>query len=267
MKTKSLLFILFLFFGIAAYAGTIHTVQVYSDSMNKEVDALVITPDREGSFPVIYLLHGHGGHFKKWLEIKPKLPEIADRYGVVFVLPDAKNSWYWDSPKDPSYRYETFVAKELVAYVDGNYPTIRDRSKRAITGLSMGGHGELWISIRNPSVFGAGGSTSGGVDIRPFPKNWHMNLQLGDYETNQEIWDNHTVFTQVDSLKNGDLALIIDCGYGDFFFEVNNALHDKLMALGIDHDYLVRPGIHNDAYWAVSIDYQILFFMKYFNKK
>ena len=55
-------------------------------------------------------------------------------------------------------------------YIDGHYKTITDRKGRAITGLSMGGHGGLWTAIRHKDTFGACGSTSGGVDIRPFPK-------------------------------------------------------------------------------------------------
>ena len=39
----------------------------------------------------------------------------------------------------------------------------------------MGGHGAMWLGIRHKDVFGAAGSTSGGVDIRPFPQNWSMN--------------------------------------------------------------------------------------------
>ena len=83
----------------------------------------------------------HGGNEKQWLEMtKPDLPQMADRDSVIFVCPDAKNSWYWDSPKNPAYRYETFVYKELVTAIDAKYPTIKDRSARAITGFSMGGH-------------------------------------------------------------------------------------------------------------------------------
>lgn len=96
------------------------------------------------------------------------------RDSVIVVCPDGENSWYWDSPKDPSSRFETFVARELIDYVDAHYPTRGDRSGRAITGLSMGGHGGLWLSFRHKDTFGAGGSTSGGVDIRPFPENWEM---------------------------------------------------------------------------------------------
>ena len=69
----------------------------------------------------------------------------------------------------PESRYETFISKELIAYTDKNLNAIPDRSKRAITGLSMGGHGAMWNAIRHQDVFGAVGTTSGGMDIRPFP--------------------------------------------------------------------------------------------------
>ena len=39
-------------------------------------------------------------------------------------------------------------------------------------------------------------------------------------ETKQR-WDEHTVINQLDKIKNGDLAVIIDCGCDDFFLEVN----------------------------------------------
>jgi len=266
MKKFSLFFFL-LFISIAIHAANVDTVNVHSQAMNKKVQVVVISPEKKNTpSPVIYLLHGYSGNAKSWIQIKPNLPEIADRHNLIFVCPDGKNSWYWDSPKDPAFRYETFVSKELVNYIDTNYSTKKDRTARAITGLSMGGHGALWVAFHHTETFGAAGSTSGGVDIRPFPKNWEMSKQLGNLSDNPQIWETHTVINQIDKIKNGDLSLIIDCGYSDFFFEVNNNFHQKLLDKSIDHDYLVRPGGHNGEYWSNSIDYQILFFMKYFSK-
>ena len=50
-----------------------------------------------------------------------------------------------------------FVAKELVEYIDKNFATKADRSGRVITGLSMGGHGGMWLSIRHQDIFGRRG--------------------------------------------------------------------------------------------------------------
>ena len=154
-----------------------------------------------------------------------------------------------------------------MSYIDRNYKTIADRKGRAIAGLSMGGHGAMWLGIRHKDVFGAAGSTSGGVDIRPFPQNWSMNKQLGEMASNKKVWDEHTVVNQLDKIQNGDLALIIDCGEDDFFLNVNKDFHNRLLGRKINHDFITRPGEHNGKYWNNSIDYQILFFSKFFAKK
>lgn len=272
MKKNRLLLIALLLVWLAPFfAARVDTLLVKSPSMNKEIKVVVVTPDaalgkKAVSCPAVYLLHGFGGHAKTWIEIKPNLPQIADEKGIIFVCPDGSTSWYWDSPKDPSFRYETFVSSELVKYIDGHYKTIADRKGRAITGLSMGGHGGLWTAIRHKDTFGACGSTSGGVDIRPFPKNWDMAKRLGDYESNKEIWDTHTVINQIDKIQNGDLAIIFDCGEADFFIQVNKDLHNRLLEKKIDHDFITRPGGHTGEYWNNSIDYQILFFDKFFKK-
>lgn len=252
-------------------AARIDTLAVHSAAMNRDIDLVVIAPDQSlgqtpTRCPVIYLLHGFGNNHCAWLQVKPNLPQIADREGLFFVCPNGLDSWYWDSPLRPDYRYETFISQEMIAYVDAHYATLADRTGRAITGLSMGGHGALWNAIRHKEVFGAAGSTSGGVDIRPFPDSWHMSQQLGERDANPEVWDQHTVINLVSRLQNHDLALIIDCGEEDFFLEVNKAFHQRLLEQGIDHDFITRPGSHNWNYWNNSIDYQILFFEKYFGK-
>ena len=239
--------------------------------MNREVKVVYILPDKAvagnpQACPVIYLLHGYGGNARTWMGVKPELPRIADEKGVIFACPDGKNSWYWDSPRNKDYRYESFVAKELVEYIDKNFATKADRSGRVITGLSMGGHGGMWLSIRHQDIFGGGGSMSGGLDIRPFPDSWNMKARLGEYASNKEVWDNHTVINQLDRLKDGSLAIIIDCGADDFFLQVNKAAHEALLKRGIGHDFIIRPGAHNPRYWNNAIDYQVLFFKKFFNK-
>lgn len=256
-------------FGATVQAAQVDTLNVYSPSMGKEVKVVCILPELAlmedaAEFPVVYLLHGYGGNAFTWLHIKPDLPDIADEKGIIFVCPDGKNSWYWDSPKNAAYKYETFISSELVSYTDAHYPTIAAKHGRAITGLSMGGHGALWNAFRHKDVFGAAGSTSGGVDIRPFPANWEMKKQLGELAANKEVWDKHTVVNQLHRISDGDLALMVDCGSEDFFLEVNKDLHQRLLQRGIKHDFTVRPGGHDNTYWNNSIDYQILFFEKYF---
>ena len=269
MKLKAFIVLFALSICISTQAAIVDTVQVKSKKMNRNIPCVIISPDKQTgkTYPTLYLLHGYGGNHKTWIGIKPNLPQLVDEYGIIVVCPNGENSWYWDSPINSNSQFETFVSDELIKYIDKNYPTIPNYKGRAITGLSMGGHGAMWLAIRHQNIFGAAGSMSGGLDIRPFPDNWDMKRQIGEKDKNQQIWEEHTVINQLDKLKNGSLAIIFDCGYSDFFFTVNNNFHQGLLDRKIDHDFIVRPGGHTSEYWNNSIDYQLLFFNKFFNKE
>ncbi|WP_262250395.1 alpha/beta hydrolase [Parapedobacter soli] len=253
---------------VGARAADVDTVSVRSDAMDKTVKTVIITPKdytQRDSFPVVYLLHGYSGNYADWVNKAPEIKDFADQYGLIIVCPDGGyGSWYWDSPVDPSFRYETFVSGELVTWVDGQYKTIANRDGRAITGLSMGGHGALYLAMKHSDVYGAAGSTAGGVDIRPFPLNWDMAKRLGSYADYPERWESHTVINLVHRLTPNSLALIIDCGTSDFFYGVNEQLHRKLLDRNIPHTYITGPGAHNWEYWQRSIGYQLLFFDRFF---
>lgn len=240
--------------------------------MQREIKCVIILPDTYSqktteSFPVMYLLHGYGNNYKIWIEKKPSLPRLASSHNMIVVCPDGEASWYWDSPINPSSQFETFLSKELVEYIDKNYRTIANRKGRAITGLSMGGHGAMWTAIRHQDIFGAVGSMSGGLDIRPFPGYWKMNKQIGEYKDNTERWNQYTVITQLDKLTNNSLAIFIDCGVGDFFLQVNKDAHNMLLQKGINHDFILRPGGHDWDYWTNAVEYHMLFFKNYFQGK
>lgn len=253
-----------------SHAATVDTIGMPSLAMNKEIKTVVIQPDDVGnrSLPTLYLLHGYSGNYADWVKKAPAIKELADRYKILIVCPDGGyGSWYWDIPEDGDFQYETFVSTELVAYIEANYPVANTKEQRGITGLSMGGHGALYLAIKHPDVFGAAGSTAGGVDIRPFPDNWDMAKRLGKFSQNPERWNAHTVMELTHLIEPGSLALFIDCGQQDFFYQVNCALHEKLDYLRIPHRFLVMPGGHNWDYWSQSIHYQMAFFSEFFTKR
>ena len=161
-------------------------------------------------------------------------------------------------------RYETYISNELIEIIDKRYNTVANRKGRAITGLSMGGHGAFYLAFRHQDIWGAAGSMSGGLDIRPFPNNWDMAKRLGEYSEFKENWEENTVINMVYLLKGDNLKLIFDCGYDDFFYGVNKRLHQKLMERNIPHEYTERPGKHNWDYWSNSVKYHLLFFDHYF---
>jgi len=271
IKLKVFLFLvgnLFLIQGIQA--AQVDTIETFSQAMNKKIKAVVITPEgyskSKKNFPVVYLLHGFGGRYSSFINGIPSLKAYSDSFNMILVSPDSNiGSWYFDSPVDTSWKYETYTVTELVNWIDSRYKTIKNRQGRGITGFSMGGHGAMYLSFKHQDVYGVAGSMSGGVDFRPFPRNWEIAKRLGPYTDFPERWNENTVINMTHLLKPGSLELIIDCGTSDFFFEVNNNFHQKLLESNISHDYIVRPGGHDWPYWSNAIAYQLLFMSKYFN--
>lgn len=250
-------------------AATVDTITVFSKAMSRDFKCVVISPTtpEKKTFPAVYLLHGYSGNYSNWIKLVPVIKDYADLYQLIIVCPDGGyGSWYYDSPIDSAMRYETYIGKEIPDYIDSHYPTIKSKKARAITGLSMGGHGGLFIGFRHPDEFGACGSMSGGVDIRPFSKSWEISKRIGDSTVYPSNWKNYSVTGIVEETKIYPEAIIFDCGTEDFFFKVNHALHEKMLQLKIPHEYIERPGKHDWAYWGNSIQYQLLFFKNYFQR-
>jgi len=250
----------------------VDTIQVFSNSMQKNVKCVVITPKKykkaKSRFPVVYLLHGFGGNYANWISKVPNIDSLANAFQMIIVCPDAAiGSWYFDSPVDSAFRYETFTATELPAYIDANYKTIRNRKGRAITGLSMGGHGAMFLSLRHPEMFGAVGSMSGALDVSLITRGYDVSKRLGDTTANRKYYVDWSVMTLLDKYNPKDsIAFMIDCGINDFIFFMSKAAHEKMLKLKIPHDYIERPGVHDWKYWANAVKYQLLFFREWFSK-
>ena len=251
------------------------TIEVMSQAMGRTIKNVVVVPNEyfynriadDVRYPVLYLLHGAYGCYSDWSK-KADLHRLANEYGVIIVCPDGQDSWYFDSPVDPKMQFETYVSKELVNYIDNHYRTHANRFMRAITGLSMGGHGALFLAFRHPDVFWSCGSMSGNMDITQYPDSWHIKDRLGNYEDNKRIWQEHAVCNLVNQVKACTLEpaqnILIDDGLNDIFIKNNIALHEQLVELGINHDFTVRPGRHSWDYWVNSLDYHMVFFHKAF---
>ncbi len=253
-------------FGSAATTDTLH---IFSVSMQKEVPALVISPDtapKSDRSPVVYLLHGYSGNYLDWSK-HVDLGKFSDRYQTYIVCPDGDfNSWYLDSPIQKDSQYETHIVDELIPTIDSMYYTNADKESRAITGLSMGGHGALYLAIRHNSLFCAAGSMSGAVDLTGFPDKWEIAKKLGAYETYPERWYRHSVVNMVSQIKPGSLAIRIDCGINDIFIDNNRHLHEQLLKIPIPHTYVERPGKHRWDYWINALPYQMMFFKDLFKR-
>jgi len=146
------------------------------------------------AYPVVYLLHGFLGDHTYFtapgvnalvqavgnMDLGMEISFLADTLianqeinEMIIVLPNAMNkyggSWYENNPVIGNYR--SYIAQDLVAYIDGKYRTKADRQNRGIAGHSMGGCGALSLAMEYPNTFGAVAALSPGnpndIDIQP----------------------------------------------------------------------------------------------------
>jgi S-formylglutathione hydrolase FrmB len=121
-------------------------------------------------YPVVYLLHGFGGTERTWTSLGPIKPAMDTlvRNGAVremiIVMPNGRNvfdgSFYTNSASTGNW--DDFIAKELVAYIDGKYRTLARPESRGLAGHSMGGYGAVTLGMRHGGdVYGAVYSMSG----------------------------------------------------------------------------------------------------------
>ena len=282
MKSFKILAFLFIVSSSAlSYAAKVDSLEVASTAMSKTYKAAVVLPNSytksKNTFPVLYLLHGAYGHFGDWLKSTPNkelVKNLADQYNIIIVMPEGETfSFYLDSPVNKGSQFETYITQEVIQKVDKTYRTIATKNGRVITGLSMGGHGALYLSAKHPELFCAAGSMSGAVDMSTM-LNRDSSAQIikliepvfGDKSNDIKMYEQHAVLNMADKIKENKLPLIIDCGVDDFLIEANRELHRRLVYNKVEHDYTERPGAHTWEYWENSLPYHVLFFSKILNK-
>jgi enterochelin esterase-like enzyme len=118
-------------------------------------------------YPVIYLLHGFGSTERSWaggyrgFNIRSAMDSLVGARLVremIVVMPNGRNrlggSFYTNS--ESSGNWDDYIARELIAYVDGKYRTLASPDSRGLAGHSMGGYGALALGMRHAGdIYGA----------------------------------------------------------------------------------------------------------------
>lgn len=157
-----------------AAAGALERVRVHGPALDGNLsgddatrDVFIYLPpsysrDTSRRYPVVYFLHGYTATAQGYVEYLD-LPRSADaaiaagaREAIV-VLPDAFTAYSGSmySSSATTGDWESYVARDLVAYVDEHYRTLAQRESRGLAGHSMGGYGTVRIGMKRPDVFGA----------------------------------------------------------------------------------------------------------------
>ena len=287
-------------------AGEVREDIFTSDALGVRKHVMVYLPASYGTdttrrYPVVYYLHGLFGTETDWAS-KGSIDVAADSLfargtpEMIIILPDGDDGWYttWttqvnrrtcaDTVRVESadrycvqrQRYDEYIARDVVKFIDSKYRTVKDPGRRGIGGLSMGGYGALSIALRYPDVFGAAVSHSGVVsplytgakpfatppryattieELRPTAGSFWARYQLF-WGEDLERWRAADPARLAESLRRrgGRMpALYIDCGVDDSYIDQNRALHYELNRMQIAHTYNERPGAHTWRFWSTNV--------------
>jgi putative tributyrin esterase len=290
----------------ARTTGSVHEDVFFSTALGVRKHLAIYLPPSYATestrrFPVAYYLHGLGGTETDWLA-KGNIDATADSLiasgtpELIIVMPDGDDGWYSNWVDEVSFRtcadtlhgesadrycvayerYEDYIARDVVQFIDAHYRTRATRDSRGIGGLSMGGYGAIELSLSHPDIFGAAASHSGVLaptytgphpfvaparfaatvdEIRPSAGGfWPRYLHY--WGTNIERW------RAVDPARTAERAqrsgqhvpaLYFDCGKDDPFVDQNRALDSELNRLGVSHVYRESPGAHTWSYWSTHV--------------
>lgn len=227
---------------------------------------VVLPPDYDDSsstrYPVLYLLHGLGGHYTDWTT-RTNVADYAAQYRLIIVTPEGNDSWYIDNPAVATDKYESYILNELIPDVDGRYRTIQSRYGRAIAGLSMGGYGSIKYGLKYPQQFVFVGSMSGALGATRYTE----KDRASNWDAFQKVFgpvDSATrkandVFELTRGLATARVSSLpyfyFDCGTEDstLIFNANRELSDLFGQKKIAHEYRELPGDHSWAYWDQQV--------------
>jgi diacylglycerol O-acyltransferase / trehalose O-mycolyltransferase len=194
----------------------------------------------ERRYPVLYLLHGRGGHFSDWTRYGGAERATAHT-PLIVVMPDGGRDATYAGPE-----WEGYHASQLVRWVDARFRTVAARRGRSIAGLSMGGFGALSYAGRKPGTYVAAASFSGALDLSS-PRPVDLAPRLRSLAL-IELRTGDGVPGPLDrrGTRRGCGACVIE----GIVRPMNVRMHERLRALGIRHvwdDY--GAGTHDWPYW------------------
>ena len=181
-------------------------------------------------------------------------------------MPSGDNKFYCDSALSGD-KYGSFIAKDLVEFIQDTFPVSKAREDTIIGGLSMGGFGSIVNALRNPDTFGYVCALSSALikegilhsvnePGRDFFTRRQYETLFGVEKVEDYAGSENDYEALADGLKDAPNKpkIYMACGTEDGLFPANVAFRDKLIADGFDVTWEEGPGAHNWAFWDAYIE-------------
>jgi enterochelin esterase family protein len=207
-------------------------------------------PKAKKTYPVLYLLHGFSDDASGWTAVghanvifdnliaqgkaKPMIVVTPLGYGTLEIV---RNGWgglgnHPEVREQNLSKFREALLTEVIPKVESEYRVTKDRSARAIAGLSMGGSESLLTGLNNLDRFAWVGAFSSGGMPDEFEKD----------------------FPGLDAKANQQLRLLwIACGTEDRLITPNRKFRDWLKEKGIQHTDIETPGMHTWMVWRRNL--------------
>ena len=256
-----------------SFGGTQSVHKHASSATGTDMTFSVFVPDHAPGtkLPVIWYLSGLTCTHANVTE-KGEYRRACAELGLIFVAPDTSPrgdnvpddtagaydfglgaGFYVDATEEPfnqHYKMRSYIEDELPQLIAANFPADMDR--QGIMGHSMGGHGALTISLRNPGRFQ---STSAFAPIvAPSQVPWGQKALGGYLGADQSAWAEYDACALIEGgARLPDL--LVDQGAADNFLIEQLRTHllaQACEAAGQPATIRIQPGYDHSYYFIAS---------------
>ena len=255
------------------FDGELKRIRHRADTLDCDMTFSIFLPPQVAQGeerPVLYWLSGLTCTDQNFIE-KAGAQRLAAELGLILVAPDTSPrgpdvpddpEGAWDfglgagfyvnatqAPWSQHYHMYNYVAHELPALIEANFPATNQRS---ISGHSMGGHGALVCALRNPGRYQSVSAFS--PIVNPMHCPWGekaFSHYLGEDRSQWQQWDT----CELIATASERLPLLIDQGDKDGF--LTEQLKPELLraaAAAAGHPLTLRmqPGYDHSYYFIAS---------------
>ena len=241
--------------------GTVTQRWYDSPTLNGQRRITIYTPPcyerNKQAYPVLYLLHGMGGDEEAWLtlgratQVLDNLIAAGKAEPIIVVMPngnvsqDAAPGESSSGLQQPTMNLpqtmegsmeESFP--DILSFVESQYRVQKEKSGRAIAGLSMGGFHALHISKEYPDLFDYVGLFSAAI--------WpHDKVNSAIYEKAEEKFKKQ--------FELSPKLYWIAIGQTDFLYQANVDFRSFLDEKGYRYSYYESDGGHTWRNWRIYL--------------